>query len=76
MVKNLGSGPILAHLAQIWAANTFFSKIWLLDIMISYHDIQYQKILMIQSWQNVVTDLQMGRLMDRRTRVISWDAVD
>ena len=28
MTKNLGSGPILAHLAQIWAANTFFSKIF------------------------------------------------
>ena len=56
MAKKLVLGPILAHLAQIRAANFFFffffSKIWLrqsLDIMVSYHDLQYQKKLMIQS---------------------------
>ena len=50
--KNLVSGLILAHLAQIRAAKFFFSKIWLrqsLDIMVSYHHVQYQKKLMIQS---------------------------
>ena len=54
MAKKLVLGPILAHLAQIRAAIFFFffSKIWLrqsLDIMVSYHDLQYQKKLMIQS---------------------------
>ena len=60
MAKKLVLGPILAHLAQIRAANFFFffffffffSKIWLrqsLDTMVSYHDLQYQKKLMIQS---------------------------
>ena len=46
MAKNLISGPILAHLAQIRAGKCFFPKIWLresLDIMVSYHPVQYQK---------------------------------
>ena len=45
MAKNLVLGPILAHLAQIQAAK-LFPKIWLrqsLDIMVSYHHVQYQK---------------------------------
>ena len=76
MAKNLVLGLILAHLAQIRAANfylfihLFFSKIWLrqsLDLMLSYHHVQYQEKLMIQSWENLVTD---GRT-DRGTRVIS-----
>ena len=49
---------------------TFFSKIWLfqsLYIMVSYHHVQYQKKLMIQSWQNLVTVGRMGKWM----RVIS-----
>ena len=65
MAKNLVSWPIFVHMAQIRAAR-FFSKIWLrqlLDIMVSY----VKKNLMIQSWENVVTDWQA----DRRTRVIS-----
>ena len=44
-------GLVLAHLAQIWAAN-FFSKIWLrqsLDVIVSCHHAQYQKKLMSQS---------------------------
>ena len=48
----------------------YFSKIWLhqtLDIIVSYHHVQYQKKLMIQYWENLVTD--------GRTRVISQDAV-
>ena len=48
-------GPILGH--------QFFSlKIWLcqwLDIMGSYHHVQYPKKIMIQSWENLVTDGQM-----------------
>ena len=47
--------------------NFFLSKIWLhqsLDIMVSYHHVQYQKKLMIQSWENLVRDRQTGRRMD------------
>ena len=46
--KNLVLGLILV---QIWAAN-FLKKIWLrqsLDIIVSYHHVQYQKKLMTQS---------------------------
>ena len=48
----------------------FFSKIWLhqsLDIMVSYHHVQYQKKLMIQSPENLVTDGQTDRWTDRLT---------
>ena len=61
MTKKLVSAPILAHMAQILAAKFSFSKIWLrqsLDIMVSYHHVQYQKKLMIQSWENLLTDGQ------------------
>ena len=53
--KNLVLGSILT---QIWTV-TFFSKIWYrqsLDIMVSYHHVQYQKKLMIQPWGNLVMD--------------------
>ena len=46
----------------------FFSKIWLrqsLDIMVSYHHVQYQKKLMIQSWENLVTDGQTDGQTER-----------
>ena len=49
MVKNLILGLIYPRSAQIRAAKSFFffsSKIWLrqsLDIMVSYHHVQYQK---------------------------------
>ena len=59
MTKNLVLGLILAYLAQIWATNFFLTKIWLrqsLDIMDSYYHAQYQKKLMIQSWENLVMD--------------------
>ena len=49
-------GPLAPNLDR-----NFFSKIWLrqsLDIMVSYHHVQYQKKLMIQSWENLVTDGQ------------------
>ena len=64
-------GLILAHLAQIRAARTFFSKIWLrqsLAIMVSYHHVQYQKKLMTQSWDNFVTD----RRTEGRTEGREW----
>ena len=68
----------------------FFSKIWLcqsLDIMAHYHHVKYQKKIIIQSSENLVTDRQMDtqmtkfndgwmdRHMDRWLRVISWGAV-
>ena len=46
MAKNLVFGLILAHLVQIRAAEFFFPKIWLrhlLDVMVRYHHLQYQK---------------------------------
>ena len=58
--KNLVLGLILAHLAQIWTVIFFFfSKIWYrqsLDIMVSYHHVQYQKKLTIQSWGHLGMD--------------------
>ena len=58
MAKKLVLGPILAHLAQIWAANFFFQKsgCQLLDVMVIYHHVQYQNKLIIQSWENLVMD--------------------
>ena len=41
----------------------FFFQNWLrqsLDIMVSYHHVQYQENLMIQSSENLVTDGQTG----------------
>ena len=32
-----------------------------LDIMVSYHHIQYQKKIMIHLWENLVTDEQIDR---------------
>ena len=64
--KNLVLCPVLAQIR----ATIFFFLIWLrqsLDIMVSYHHGQYQKKLLIQSWENLVTDGQA----DRRTAVIS-----
>ena len=51
MAKKPQFGPDLGLLGQIWA-KIFFSEIWLrqsLNIMISYHHVQYQKKLIIQS---------------------------
>ena len=59
MAKPLVSGQILAQLAQIQTTKFFFSKIWLcqsLDVMVNYNQVQYQKKLMIKSWENSVTD--------------------
>ena len=45
----------------------FFSqKIWLhqsLDFMVNYHHVQYKKKLMIQSWENLVTEGRTNRRM-------------
>ena len=59
MAKNLILGLILASLAQIWTAiPPPPKKIWIrqsLDIMLSYHHVQYQKKI-IQSRENLVRD--------------------
>ena len=38
-----------------------------LDIMISYHHVQYQKKLMIQSWEKLVTEGQRHKQADKQT---------
>ena len=51
--------PHFGPFGQNLGRQIFFSKIWLrqsLDVMVSYHHVQYQKKLMIQSWENLVTD--------------------
>ena len=48
-------------------AKFVFTKIWLhqsVDIMISYHHVQYQKKIMIPSWENIATDGRTGRQTD------------
>ena len=72
MARNLVSGPILA---QIQAANFFFffSKLSLcqsLDIIVSYHHVQYQKKLMIQSWENLAMDVQTNQQRDESIIII------
>ena len=68
MAKNLVSVPILVHLAQI-----FFSEIWLrqsLDIMISYHHVQYQKKTndpILRKFSDGRTDGRTGRQTERQT---------
>ena len=62
-------GPYLGPLGSN-SGRHFFSKIWLgqlLDIMVSYHHAQYQKKLMNQSSENLVTDGQANKQTDRRT---------
>ena len=52
-----------------------FQNIWLrqsLDIIVSYNYVQYQKKLMIQSWENLVTDGQTDRRTDGRTEGWEW----
>ena len=71
MEKKIVLGPILAYLDQIRAAKTFFlSNIWLcqsLDIIVSYHHVQYLKKIMIQSWENLVMDRWTDGRTERRT---------
>ena len=43
--------------------------------MVSYHYVQYQKKLMIQSWENLVTDERTDGRTDRQKRVTSHKAV-
>ena len=71
MAENLVLGPILACLAQIWAAK-FFSTISFrqsLDTMVSYHHVQNQDTIIIQSSENLVKDRRTGRRTYRRNIV-------
>ena len=73
-IKKPSFGSDFGPFAQNSGCQTFFSKIWLrqsLDIMVSYHHVQYQEKLIIQSCKNLVTDGRTDGQTDRRTRVIS-----
>ena len=51
--KNLVLDPTLAPLAQIWVPKTFFHGFYLykmLQIVASYHCMQFQEKLMNQTW--------------------------
>ena len=55
--KTLDFGPFAPNLG----CQILFSKIWLpqsLDVTVRHHHVQYQEKLMIQSWENLVTDGQ------------------
>ena len=69
MAKKPHFGRNLVPLGLNSGAN-FFSRIWLrqsLDIMISYHHVQYQKRRTIQSREHLVTDGRTDRRTDRQT---------
>ena len=76
--KKPSFGPNFCSFDTNSGRQIFFSKFWLrqtLDIIASYHLAQYQKKLMIQSWENLVTDRRTDGQIDRRTSVISQGAV-
>ena len=59
MTKKPSFGPNFGPFGPNLGRQAFLSKIWLrqsLGVMISYHHVQYQKKLMIQFWENLVTD--------------------
>ena len=61
------SGPNLSH-------QNSFSKIWLrqsIDIMVSYHHVQYQKKSKIQSWENLVMGRWTAGWSNGQARMIS-----
>ena len=67
MAKNLILGLIQTRQVQIWAIKYFF-KILTLSVTRyygQYHHVQYQKKLMTQSWENLVT---AGRTDEQRDR--------
>ena len=72
--KKTHFGPDLGPLGPNSGCQNFFSVMCLcqsLDIMVSYHHVKYQRNLMVQSWENLVTDGRIDRWTDRQTRVIS-----
>ena len=52
MAKNLISRPILALLAEIWAHKIWFYIYQWLEIVSSYHSMQFKGKLMNQTWDN------------------------
>ena len=53
----------------------YLFKIWLrwsLDIVVRYQHVKYKKNLMIQSWENFVTNGQTDRRTDRLTDEREW----
>ena len=67
--------PNLCPLVPNSVDSSFFSIFWLyksIYIIISYHFVQYQENLMIQSWENLVTDGQTGRQTDGQ-RQTDWN---
>ena len=57
--KKPSFGSNFGQLGPNLGGQNFLYKIWpqqSLDIMVSYHHVQYQKKLMLQSWENLVTD--------------------
>ena len=65
--KETSFGPDFNPFGPNSGRQIFFSKTWLcqsLDIMVSYHHVQYQIKKMIQSWENLVTDGQTDGRMD------------
>ena len=72
--KKTNFGPNFDPFSPNLSHQIFFSKIWLhqsLDIIVSYQYVQYQKKIMIKSWENLVMDERTdGRTdwkMDKRT---------
>ena len=76
MAKNLILGPTVAHLVQIWAQKIFFvgftSKV-MLDIVVSYHCIQFQGKLMIQNQENGENLGPLGRI--QATKIVFQKSV-
>ena len=67
MMKSLILSLILVRWTQIRTVKYFFSQIslsQLLDIMVRYQNVKYQKKLMIQLWANLVTDGRTDRQTD------------
>ena len=68
--KKPSFGPNFCSFDTNSGRQIFFSKFWLrqtLDIIASYHLAQYQKKLMIQSWENLVTDRRTDGRTDWQT---------
>ena len=54
-IRNLVLGSVLAPLTQIWAQKIYFHEFYLyqmLNIVASYHCMQYQRKLINQTWEN------------------------
>ena len=68
--KKSSFGPNFGPFGPNLGRQIFFSKILLcqsLDVIVSYHHVQYQKKLIIQSWENLLTDGQTDGWTDGQT---------